>query len=127
MPNLLIKHDGMYWPLGAVVDADATFLHGYSGHLKLGAVELTERPITHGQNLDLPPPPKDQVEAQTQNNRLRAQLVQAEAKIAGLIDDLDAANKDRERLLRENAEQRELLDQVTTVQHTEPAAFANLG
>lgn len=80
--NVLIVHDGMGYPPGAVVPP-AVFPGGYAGHLSLGAVRETDLPATHA--TDLPAVPTTPDEAKAQNAVLRAKIAQVEAARDGAV------------------------------------------
>lgn len=113
--GLLIRHEGMGWPVGAVVPP-AAFPHGYHGHLTLGAVAEVGRPPTHGAGLEgvlAAPQPADLAAAQGENARLRTRLAEAEARAAGLAADLTAERAAAAKLREEVAELTQLLEQAT--------------
>jgi len=114
-PNLLVRHQGMGWPVGAVVPP-AAFPHGYADHIVLGAVAEVDQPVTHGATLaaDLAAPrPASEREALDENARLRTRLAEAEARAAGLAVERDAARTEAAALRTEVASLTALLDQAT--------------
>lgn len=120
--NYRIKHEGMGWPVGAVVPAAAFRADPPTGHLSLGAVEPTTAAVTHP--VDLPPEPATAAEEVAQNADLRARVVGLEATLAGERAEKAKLAAELGRVAAEAAEFRELAEQATAAARTQEHAAA---
>lgn len=106
IPNLFIVKRVGSWPIGAIVEK-AALPHGFQGHLDLGVVIETDRPITHETALKATPataaPPETTAELarlrgvvadlEGQKASLHAALVERDERLAVMTQDLAAAEE----------------------------------
>lgn len=83
MPNLIIADHGMRWPMGEVV-AKSAFPNGFVGHLEMGKVVETDRPVTIQTALPPTPVPVEPEAAAIENKQLRLEISKLESQVATL-------------------------------------------
>lgn len=118
LPNLILLSPVGSWPTGAIIAKDA-LPHGFQGHLDLGVVVETERPVTHGTALHsagAPGPIGDAAEVARLRGvvadyegklaALQTALAERDVRIVALTNDLAAA----EDLVRSLSEAREVVE-----------------
>lgn len=90
--NLIVRHNGMGWPVGTVVPPEA-FPGGPDGHLALGAVAWTDYPVSESVG-PLPEALKPGDDPVKVNTALRAEIAALNGQLAGTRAELAAARKE---------------------------------